>query len=74
MTLRSRFADGLFLVMPTTYEPGQEATFIFRVLCRAPGARLKVHDSAPLLLKSPMVQGRRKRRRRRCQNNVPRPC
>ena len=55
VTLRSKLAEGSYLILPTSYEPGQEATFIFRVLCRS-AVRLKVHDSQPLLLKSPMVQ------------------
>ena len=43
VSLRSRF-DGpsQMLILPTTFEPGDEAAFTFRVFSRTSGLRMKV--------------------------------
>ena len=46
VSLRSRF-DGpsQMLILPTTFEPGDEAAFTFRVFSRTSGLRMKVKHS-----------------------------
>ena len=45
MSLRNRIeGPGQILILPTTFEPGEEAAFTFRVFSRSPGLRMKVSD------------------------------
>lgn len=55
VALRCKLEPGKYLVLPTTYEPGQEAAFSFRVLSKS-GVRIKLRESQPRLLRSPLVR------------------
>ena len=56
VTLRCRMENGKYLALPTTYEPGLEAVFSFRVLSKHPGVRIRLRESSPKLLRSPLVR------------------
>jgi len=55
VTHRSTLAPGPYMLLPTTFEPGQEATFTFRVLSRG-GAKLRCIDTTPALIHTPIVR------------------
>jgi calpain-9 len=46
VSLRKSLDRGQILVLPTTYEPGEEATFTFRVFSRSP-VRIRIVDVVP---------------------------
>merc|ERR1719273_174396 len=51
VSLRSRF-DGpsQMLILPTTFEPGDESAFTFRVFSRSSGLRMKIVDVVPAIV------------------------
>ena len=53
VSLRSRF-DGpsQMLILPTTFEPGDEAAFTFRVFSRTSGLRMKVKHNKTISFNS----------------------
>ncbi|XP_019760093.1 calpain-C isoform X2 [Dendroctonus ponderosae] len=51
---RSQLEQGGYLIVPTTFEPGQESGFTLRVFSRKP-LKLKLIDSVPMLLKPAVV-------------------
>jgi len=55
VTHRSGLESGAYMILPTTFEPGQEATFTFRVLSHGQ-AKLKSVDSTPAIIKSAIVK------------------
>ena len=47
VSLRNRFeGPGQILILPTTFEPGDEAAFTFRVFSRSSGLRMKVRTGS----------------------------
>ena len=46
VSLRTELERGQYLIMPTTFEPGEEATFTFRVFSRHP-VRIRIIDVSP---------------------------
>ena len=46
VSLRTGLERGQYLIMPTTFEPGEEATFTFRVFSRHP-VRIRIIDVSP---------------------------
>lgn len=54
VTERALFNSGVYLVLPTTFEPGSEAQFIFRIYSQQP-VKLKQQEVAPVMLKTPWV-------------------
>ncbi len=46
VSLRTKLEAGQVLVLPTTFEPGEEATFTFRVFSRHP-VRIRIVDVVP---------------------------
>lgn len=46
VSLRLKLERGQILVLPTTFEPGEEATFTFRVFSKQP-VRIKIVDVVP---------------------------
>jgi len=55
VTHRSSLEPGAYMILPTTFEPGQEATFTFRVLTHGQ-AKLKCVDTSPAIIKSAIVK------------------
>ncbi|KAI1303575.1 Calpain-C [Halotydeus destructor] len=55
VTLRYRLDKGSYLLVPTTFEPGQEGLFNVRIYSRRP-VKLKVLDCPPKLLKPPILK------------------
>lgn len=55
VTHRSGLEPGAYMILPTTFEPGQEATFTFRVLSHGQ-AKLKSVDSSPAIIKAAIVK------------------
>nr|CAI5825804.1 unnamed protein product [Callosobruchus analis] len=52
---RCQLEQGGYLIMPTTFEPGQESGFTLRVYSSKP-LKLKLLDTTPLLVKPPIVK------------------
>ncbi|KAJ8957087.1 hypothetical protein NQ318_007301 [Aromia moschata] len=52
---RCQLEQGGYLIIPTTFEPGQESGFTLRVYSSKP-LKLKLLDTAPLLVKSAIVK------------------
>lgn len=52
---RCQLEQGGYLVVPTTFEPGQESGFTLRVFSNKP-LKLKLLDTTPLLLKPPIIK------------------
>lgn len=52
---RCQLEQGGYLIIPTTFEPGQESGFTLRVYSSKP-LKLKLLDTVPLLLKSAIVK------------------
>ena len=55
VAMRANLKEGVFLVIPSTYEPGHEAAFNFRLLANKP-IRLRLHETNAEMLKSPVVR------------------
>jgi len=55
VTHRSSLESGAYMILPTTFEPGQEATFTFRVLSHGQ-AKLKSVDATPAIIKSAIIK------------------
>ena len=51
VSLRLTVESGQVLIMPTTFEPGEEATFTFRVFSRFP-VRIRILDVVPAVIGS----------------------
>jgi hypothetical protein len=49
VSLRLNLEGGQILIMPTTFEPGEEATFTFRVFSRFP-VRIRILDVVPAVV------------------------
>lgn len=52
---RCQLEEGNYLIIPTTFEPSQESGFTLRVYSRNI-SKLKLLDSSPVLLKSPVIK------------------
>lgn len=52
VSLRLRMDAGQVVVLPTTFEPGEESAFTFRVFSRAPGLRMRIVDVVPAIVGS----------------------
>ena len=55
VSLRSRFQPGSYLLLPTTYEPGVETSFIFRIFSQR-AIKLKLQDCTPEMTRTPVVR------------------
>ena len=52
---RCQFDDGDYLIIPTTFEPGQESRFTIRIFSES-SVKLKILDTEPILLKSAIAR------------------
>ncbi|XP_065349926.1 calpain-C [Cloeon dipterum] len=52
---RCQLEQGSYLIVPTTFEPGQESNFTLRVYSSKP-LKLKIMDTTPQLVKSPILK------------------
>lgn len=57
VSLRMGLDRGQILVLPTTFEPGEEATFTFRVFSRLP-VRIRIVDVVPCVIGSVFARAR----------------
>lgn len=56
VSLRCGLEAGASLLIPTTFEPGQEVSFTFRVLSTSTKLSLRLMDTTPAILKAPFIK------------------
>jgi len=55
VSLRSNLNSTSYVILPTTFEPGQESSFTFRVLSRGQ-TKLRQVDVMPAMIKAPVIR------------------